>query len=161
MPKITPPKTRATFVSPGDYRSGRGGGVQGGPANTWIDKHALGDLPKQTPRTGQSGDPSASFSVTASQIMQQGYADDEIEYWEDATFDPPYLVNGDDDDMGQGHHHVRESMIRAFVREVIEDMMEVSALGGGAIRGYTTPIEDDEEVAEKSFGGGKYVDEAD
>lgn len=163
MPKPKPVQ-RPAFVSPGDYRSGRGGGVQGGPPETWYDRDALGDPPRATPQSGQTGDPSAAPSVTMSQIQQQGFADDEIEYWEDAAFDPPYLVHGDD--MGQGHHHVRESALRAFVREVLEDMFEVSSLGGGAIRGYTTPMgtggnDDTEErldVSEKSFGGGEYVD---
>jgi hypothetical protein len=170
MPDLRP---RPTFVSPGDYRSGRGGGVQGNPSDKWYDKKALGDLPKPTPRSGQAGEPSASFSVTASQIQQQGYADDEIEYWKDATFDPPYLVHGEDDTMGQGYHHVRESTLRAYVRSVIEEMLlgeyelesedsdvdEISAVGGGAggsIRGYTEPVGGKKDVAEKSFGGGEY-----
>ena len=40
---------------------------------------------------------------------------------------------------------------------------EASSLGGGAIRGYTGPLgqkvrdDDQEEVNQKSFGGGNYV----
>lgn len=169
MPKKIPAPTRATFVSPGDYRSGRGGGVQGGPI--WNDKDALGDLPKPTPRTGQSGDPSAAFSVTASQLQQQGYAEDEIEYWKEASFDPPYLVHGDD--MGQGKHHVRENLLYRVLRRLVRecggdilgeyeeeedasDVEEISSLGGGAIRGHMGGDEDERDrVSEKSFGGGK------
>lgn len=168
------PRQKATFVSPGDYRSGRGGGVQGGPADKWYDKHTLGDPPRETPRTGQTGSPSASFSTTASQIQQQGYAEDEIEYWKDASFDPPYVFRSDT--MGQGKHGVRESDLRRLIRAKImeallgeyededgDDVEEASSIGGGAIRGYTTPLgtggNDDQKerlrVSEKSFGGGK------
>lgn len=163
------------FVSPGDYRSGRGGGVQGGPPDTWVDKHALGDIPKDFPQSGQAGDPSAAPSVTMSQIQQQHMTDDDIEYWSKASFDPPWVVNGED--MGQGTHHIREnSMLRKFIRKfIIENVIdedeledegdkteEVSTLGGGAIRGYTTPLgtggnreKDRLKKAARWFGGGK------
>jgi len=164
------------FTWAGDYRSGRGVAVPG-PLDKWIDKDSLGDLPQQTPRTGQTGSPSSSFSVTASQLMQQGYADDEIEYWADAAFDPPYDLEGDDA-MGQDRFYVREVMLRKYIRQVLESIIigeyeeeeedeeeveEASSLGGGSIRGYITPLgtggNDDQDerldVAEKSFGGGK------
>lgn len=168
----------ATFVSPGDYRSGRGIAVPGGPPETWYDKHTLGNVPRDFPSSGQSGDPSSAPSVTMSQIQQQHMTDEDIEYWEDAAFDPPYIVNGNESDMGQYSHHVREvkmNNLRKLIRKIVESAMteleieedgektdEVSTLGGGAIAGYTTPLgtggnQDDDRIEKmaKSFGGGK------
>ena len=89
-----------------------------------------GMLPRKPFQSGDTGSPSTSFDVTASRMMQRTMSDDDIEYFDDVDFDPPY------------------NLLRIYIAEVAsgnidededdEDVDEASV--AGMVTGYTLPL---------------------
>lgn len=160
-------------------RTGRGTGA---PAFS-PPRNQQGLPPNKWPQHGQQGQPSSAASVTASQLQQKTMTQDDIDYWQGdpddpedvgASFAPPYLLNRDA--YGNMKTATTREALRHTIRLMIESILdedeleedgeetsEVSSIGGGSIRGYTGPVgakerdKDQDDVNEKSFGGGSYA----
>jgi len=103
-----------------NYRSGRGVAVPAGSHRIDHQKRRItGDPPRRAFTPGEMGSPSASLSVTASQIMQRAgdkyYTDEDQEEFEEYMHNPPY------DNNKVGQNHTREAALRRKIKDMIQE----------------------------------------
>ncbi len=106
-----------TFIQPTDYRSGggRGGGVPAASKFTsdTPQRTQLGRLPKPTPRTGQTGAPSAAGVDYMGSVFMQNVGDDY--YTDEIEQEPPPGLGFDDDtEQEKLQKKVRALIVRAI-----------------------------------------------
>jgi|TARA_Y100000310_G_scaffold278249_2_gene296590 hypothetical protein len=106
-----------TFIQPTDYRSGGGRG-QGVPAASKFtsdtpQRTQLGRLPKPTPRSGQTGAPSAAGVDYMASVFTQNSGDDY--YTDEIEQEPPPGLGFDDDtEQEKLQKKVRALIVRAI-----------------------------------------------
>lgn len=146
-------------------------------------------LPPLPWKMGQDGEATTAPSVAWSQLMQRTMVPDDVEYWQGdpddpedlgASFDPPYLLSKDSfgnlqtpvmNGPGSTTYESLRRTIRLMIESIIDEdeeevdgdeASEISAIGGGAVAGYTGPLgqksrdKKQDKVNQESFGGGTY-----
>ena len=114
--------------SDGPQRSGRGVAV---PAFSPQPNH-FGRLQRPPFMAGNAGSPSSSTDVTASQIMQTTFNDEDIEDYKRYADDAPYDTE---------RTYIEDSLLRTYIRQLLEKQEIQDEMSGcGAVAGVVVPL---------------------